>query len=168
LFQLNNFGIRGTGSGQEYQLKFAKDRRRWLEWLFEAKKRYGFSILDYMVTSNHVHLLVSGGKDPEVIPRSRQLIAGRTGQEYNQRIEEKLKSGNPFREDQWTESLAVGEKAFVEEIRASLGVRAIGRIIVDDGGQQQLRDSQNPYHAHFDPPNDYRFPLKDKIGRYRF
>jgi len=38
-----------------------------------------------MVTSNHIHLLVvdSGGR--EVIPKSLQLIAGRTGQEYNQR-----------------------------------------------------------------------------------
>jgi putative transposase len=38
-----------------------------------------------MVTSNHIHLLVVGNKDQEVIPRSIQLIAGRTGQEYNQR-----------------------------------------------------------------------------------
>ena len=38
-----------------------------------------------MVTSNHVHLLVSGDNDHEVIPQSMQLIAGRTGQEYNQR-----------------------------------------------------------------------------------
>lgn len=47
--------------------------------------RYKIRILNYMVTSNHVHLLVldSGGRD--VIPRSIQLIAGRTGQEYNQR-----------------------------------------------------------------------------------
>ena len=38
-----------------------------------------------MVTSNHIHLLVVGNKDQEVIPKSMQLIAGRTGQEYNQR-----------------------------------------------------------------------------------
>ncbi len=39
-------------------LKFARDRRRYLRWLFEAKKRFGLSVLNYMVTSNHVHLLV--------------------------------------------------------------------------------------------------------------
>jgi len=55
-----------------------------LHWAFEAKKRFGLSVLNYVVTSNHVHLLV---KDTgrEVISQSIQLIAGRTAQEYNQR-----------------------------------------------------------------------------------
>ena len=35
-----------------------RDRRRYLHWVFEAKKRFGLSVLNYMVTSNHVHLLV--------------------------------------------------------------------------------------------------------------
>jgi len=38
-----------------------------------------------MVTSNHIHLLVSDNGERDVIPDSMQLIAGRTGQEYNQR-----------------------------------------------------------------------------------
>jgi len=38
-----------------------------------------------MVTSNHIHLLVVDDGDKEVIPNSMQLVAGRTGQEYNQR-----------------------------------------------------------------------------------
>jgi putative transposase len=62
----------------------ARDRRRYLRWLFEAKKRFGLSVLDYIVTSNHVHLLVRD-TGPNVIASSMQLIAGRTGQEYNQR-----------------------------------------------------------------------------------
>ena len=66
-------------------LKFAKDRRRWVHWLFEAKKRYGLPILNYTVTSNHIHFLVVGDEDRDVIPNSIKLIAGRTGQEYNQR-----------------------------------------------------------------------------------
>lgn len=70
---------------REFLFRFAKDRRRWLHWLFEAKKRYGLVILDYMVTSNHVHLLVVDGGSREVIPRAIQLVAGRTGQEFNQR-----------------------------------------------------------------------------------
>ena len=41
-------------------------------------------MLDYIVTSNHVHLLVKDtGQD--VIAASMQLIAGRTAQEYNER-----------------------------------------------------------------------------------
>ena len=81
---------------REFLLKFAKDRRRWLQWLFEAKKRYSLPILNYTVTSNHIHLsrekrdfasstCMVGDDDRDVIPNSIKLIAGRTGQEYNQR-----------------------------------------------------------------------------------
>jgi putative transposase len=58
--------------------------RRYLRWVFEAKKRFGLSVLNYTVMSNHVHLSV---KDtvPNIIAQSMQLIAGRTAQEYNQR-----------------------------------------------------------------------------------
>jgi putative transposase len=38
-----------------------------------------------MLTSNHIHLLVGDDGDRDMIPRSIQLVAGRTGQEYNQR-----------------------------------------------------------------------------------
>jgi putative transposase len=70
---------------KEFLLRFVRGRRRWLQWLFEAKKRFGTCILNYAVTSNHIHLLVRDGQEREVIPQSMQLIAGRTGQEYNQR-----------------------------------------------------------------------------------
>ena len=224
---------------REFLLKFARDRQRWLGWLFEARKRFGLSILDYMVTSNHIHLLVSGDNGLEIIPKSMQLIAGRTGQEYNQRknrkgafwedryhatavesgshliqclvyidlnmvragvvahprewpysgyneiqtpreryglidhgrlmdltgvksqqdfkelhrswIDEGVAKGNPFRDDRWTESLAVGGEAFVKEIQEALGVRASGRSVISVGEQQQLRDLQQPYNVHFDP-----------------
>ena len=56
----------------------------YLHWLFEAKKRFGVSVLNYTVTCNHVHLLVKD-TGPGVIANSIQLTAGRTGQEYNQR-----------------------------------------------------------------------------------
>src|SRR4030067_2774869 len=70
---------------KEFLLKFARDRQNWLRWLFESRKRFGLRILDYIVTSNHIHLLVVDDSGRDVIPRSLQLIAGRTGQEYNQR-----------------------------------------------------------------------------------
>jgi putative transposase len=50
-----------------------------------GKETVRLSILNYMVTSNHVHLLVVDTGKREVIPKSMQLVAGRTGQEYNQR-----------------------------------------------------------------------------------
>ena len=70
---------------KEFLLKFSKDRERWSDWLFEVKKRYGVVILNYMATSNHIHLLVYDRGGREVIPKSIQLAAGRTAQEYNQR-----------------------------------------------------------------------------------
>jgi putative transposase len=73
---------------KEFLLKFARDRRRWHYWLFEAKKRFGLRILNYVVTSNHIHLLVIDS-EPDVIPKSLQLIAGRTAQEFNHRKERK-------------------------------------------------------------------------------
>ena len=69
---------------QAFLPKFARDRRRYLRWVFEAKKRFGLSVLNYRVTSNHIHLLVKD-TGPNVIAQSMQLIAGRTAQEYNQR-----------------------------------------------------------------------------------
>jgi REP element-mobilizing transposase RayT len=67
-----------------FLLKFARDRKRWLRWLFEAKKRYGLKILNYTVTSKHIHLLVIDG-EREIIPKSLQLVAGKTAQEFNRR-----------------------------------------------------------------------------------
>ncbi len=45
-------------------------------------------MLNDIVTSNHIHLLVVDSKE-DVISQSMQLIAGRTGQEYNQRKKRK-------------------------------------------------------------------------------
>ena len=69
---------------KEFLFKFSRDRKRWLAWLFQSKKRFGLSILNYIVTSNHIHLLALDSGDG-AISKSIQLIAGRTGQEYNLR-----------------------------------------------------------------------------------
>ena len=218
---------------REFLLKFAKDRRRWLQWLFEAKKRYGLPILDYAVTSNHIHLLVVGDDDRDVIPNSIKLIAGRTGQEYNQRkkrkgafwqdryhatavqsdshlikcmtyidlnmvravvvkhpkkwvhsgyneiqkpkqryglvdfkslirflpvesqeelkeahrnwIEDELEKSQLIRDSKWTQSIAVGDKSFVKQIKKQLGIRSKGRKIIEEDDDYQLRDKQAQY-----------------------
>jgi len=59
------------------------DRGNWIKWLFGARKRFGIGILNDVVTSNHIHLLVYGDEQRDVIPQSIQLLAGRTGQAYN-------------------------------------------------------------------------------------
>lgn len=74
---------------REFLLKFARDRKNWIDWLWEAKKRYGLQVLNYTVTSNHIHLLVYSDHDREVIPRSLQLVAGKTAQQFNEREKRK-------------------------------------------------------------------------------
>ena len=70
---------------KEFLLKFARDRSRFVTWLGEARRRFGLQVLNYSITSNHVHLLVKDSGRAGCIPAAIQLIAGRTGQEYNQR-----------------------------------------------------------------------------------
>jgi REP-associated tyrosine transposase len=82
---------------KDFLLKFAKDRNRWLQWLYQAKTRYDFKILNYIVTSNHIHLLVVDDGDRNVIPKSMQLTAGRACQEFNQR----KKRNGAFWEDRY-------------------------------------------------------------------
>jgi REP element-mobilizing transposase RayT len=217
---------------KEFLLKFDKDKKCWLHWLFEAKKRYGLVILDFTITSNHIHLLVYDGK-ANVIPKSIQLVAGRTAREYNRRksrtgafwedryhatavqsekhlirclayidlnmvragvvqspgewkfggyreiqrpkqryslldrhkltallglgdssqladyhrrrVKEIFKTGSNQRDARWTESIAVGDKRFVMETKAKLGIKAIGRSELSREGGFELKDPQSNY-----------------------
>jgi len=94
---------------KEFLLKFARDRECWLGWLFEAKKRYGLCVLNYVVTSNHIHLLVKD-TDEQVIARSLQLIAGRTAQQYNLRKQRK----GAFWEDRYHATAVASDEHFLK------------------------------------------------------
>jgi putative transposase len=69
---------------RDFLLKARRDRRCWIGWLWEARRRYGVCVLNYIVTRNHVHLLVRdcGGRE---IAAAMQLVSGRTAQTYNDR-----------------------------------------------------------------------------------
>ncbi len=41
----------------EFLLKFKQDRHRWIQWLFEAKRRFRLEVLNYTVTSNHIRFI---------------------------------------------------------------------------------------------------------------
>jgi putative transposase len=60
------------------------DRFRWIQELGKAKRRYNLCILNYIATSNHIHLLAF---DPSgtCIPQAMQWVAGRTAEQYNLR-----------------------------------------------------------------------------------
>ncbi len=72
---------------KEFLLKFNIDRRKWLHWMFQANRRFRISILNYTVTSNHIHMLAMCDREQDAISRSIHLAAGRTAAGYNQRKE---------------------------------------------------------------------------------
>jgi putative transposase len=213
-----------------------RDRRRYLHWLFEAKKRFGLSVLNYTITCNHVHLLIKD-TGSNVIAESMQLIAGRTAQEYNQRkgkqgafwedryhatavqadehlhrcmvyidlnmvragvvnhpekwnesgfveiqkppkryaiidlqslselsgfadpkdfqrnhrqwVEHALENGLLMRDDRWSESIAVGKREFVENVKDELGVKAAHRDVIEADGTYALREQAEAYGLSF-------------------
>jgi putative transposase len=220
---------------RQFLLKFAKDRRAWVGWLYEARKRFGLCVLNYQVTSNHAHLLVlDRGRDE--IASSMQLVAGRTGQDFNRRkarggafwedryhatavdtdehlarclvyidlnmvragvvehpqqwreagyheiqrarrsyrivdratlsdllavsedrlasvheewVRSKLACRDRAREPEWSDAIAVGRRAFVEQVQRDLGARGRYRRIEEANGTAILRDAESPYTPHF-------------------
>jgi len=77
--------------------------------LFEAKKRYGLQILNYVATSNHIHLLIIDGDDAEVVPKNLQLLAGKTAQEFNRR---KNRKGAYWEDRNHATAIETGEHFF--------------------------------------------------------
>lgn len=71
---------------KEFLLKFRRDKLLWLYWTLQAKIRYGLIVLNFMITSNHIHLLATGHRGgQQAIPRALQLMESRVAQEYNGR-----------------------------------------------------------------------------------
>lgn len=130
---------------KEFLLKFSRDRKRWIAWLFEAKKRYGLCVLNYVVTSNHIHLLVKDTGD-DVIPRSMQLMAGRTAQEYNQRKQRK----GAFWEDRYHATAVATDTHFIKCL-VYIDMNMVRAGVVThpsswpQGGYQEIHQPRNRY-----------------------
>ncbi len=69
---------------RDFLLKFGVDRDRYIDFLFRTKNRFRIEILNYIVTSNHVHLLV-WSRNSDNISRAIQYLDGRFAQLYNRR-----------------------------------------------------------------------------------
>jgi putative transposase len=82
---------------REFLLKFIKDKRTWTRWMLEAKRKYGLYILNYTITSNHIHLLIQDNVGNPAVAKSLGLAASRVAQAYNKR---KNRSG-AFWEDRY-------------------------------------------------------------------
>ena len=68
-------------------------------------------------------------------------------------VDESLANGNNHRQNQWTESIAVGSKSFIETIKAKLGTLAKGRKILENDGGFHLREEMGTYIANSDSKN---------------
>ena len=224
---------------RDFLLKFRRDRICWMHWLFEAKRRFGVSVLNYIVTSNHIHLLVSDDTTEGNIPMFMQLVQGRTAQAYNNRtnrrgafwedryhataiasdehviqcmvyismnmvragvvehpekwkesgyyeiqhpkkryaiidytstlkilnlesmdrlqnvqqawIKDALEKNNRQRDGKWTEAIAVGNEAYLENIQKQLDIKAKSRKIKKNKEGYELSESEIPYKGYFRP-----------------
>jgi len=131
---------------RDFLLRFNKDKRRWLYWLFQAKKKYGLKILNYTLTSNHIHLLVYADGRRWVIPRSIQLVASRVAREYNQR---KARSG-AFWNDNY-HATAVESKKYLHRCMAYIDLNMVRAGVVSHpcewlfGGYYELMKSPKRY-----------------------
>jgi putative transposase len=78
-------------------------------------------------------------------------------------------NGEKTREEEWTRSIAVGSKSFVEKVKDLLGVRAKGRDVTEGIKGDQLREEAAPYNALLGvkkddivPKNDYFWNINAK------
>ena len=67
---------------RRFLLKFRKDRRGYLRRLLEATRKYDVSVLDYIVTSNHVHILFHAN-DATSVSEAMRYIQGNSARDYN-------------------------------------------------------------------------------------
>jgi putative transposase len=90
---------------REFLFKFAKDRERYTELLRETVHRYRIDVLNYVVTSNHVHLLIWVHEADE-LPKAMQFLQGEFAQTYNKR---KRREGAFWRDRYHSSMIQTGE-----------------------------------------------------------
>ncbi len=73
---------------------------------------------------------------------------------HKELVNESLANGKIFRQNQWTESIAVGSKGFIETIKEKLGILAKGRKILENDGGFHLREEMGTYIANSDIDNN--------------
>ena len=69
---------------REFRLKFAVDRDLYRLRLFEMVRNYDVTVLDYVITCNHIHLLLWTAT-PEMLSEGMRFLQGTFAQDYNRR-----------------------------------------------------------------------------------
>ena len=139
---------------KDFLLKFARDRKRWLRWLFESKKRLRTRILNYTVTSNHIHLLVQDNAYRDTLPNTIQLTAGRTAQEYNLRKKRK----GAFWEDRY-HATAVQDDIHLIRCMVYIDLNMVRAGVVSHPSEWPF----NGYNEIQDPPQRYSVIDRERL-----
>jgi hypothetical protein len=78
---------------------------------------------------------------------------------HKELVNESLANGKNFRQNQWTESITVGSKNFIETIKEKFGILANGRKILEKDGGFHLREEMGIYIANSDSDNDNKVSI---------
>jgi len=100
-----------------------------------------------MVTSNHIHLLVYDNNGSDVIPKSMQLIAARTGQDYNIRKQRK----GAFWDDRY-HATAIEQNSHLNRCLVYIDLNMVRASVVDHPKTWPFCG----YNEIQDPPSRYR------------
>jgi putative transposase len=68
-------------------------------------------------------------------------------QEHKTLVEDSLCVDNQYRDEKWTESIAVGSKEYVERVKSSLGALSKGRTVRKAGATYHLREPSVSYNG---------------------
>ncbi len=74
------------------------------------------------------------------------------------RIDQALMTKEQPRERKWSESIAVGNKSFIESTIRRLGIKALGRKLFENGEGFEIREQGVPYGVNFTPENSSLSP----------
>ena len=73
---------------------------------------------------------------------------------YRGWVEEYLGNGAKGHQDEWTDSIAVGSKSFIEKAKSLLSFKAKERDVIEGGERYHLREEAAPYTALFGAEKD--------------
>jgi putative transposase len=124
--------------------RFKQDRQRWIQWLFEAKRRFGLVVLNYLATSKprRKNIIIA-------CERLRELAGFQDYESFasahRQWVQATLEDIDAKRASRWTESIAVGSSPFIERIKNAMGAMAKGRAIQSAEGAFELREAQSTF-----------------------
>ena len=64
-------------------------------------------------------------------------------------VEQGLENGLLMRDDRWSESIAVGSSAFIDQVKNELGFKADHRDVIESDGSYVLREPAEAYALKF-------------------